>query len=88
MRFGFTPDEYERLTTAQLALLAKADEQRFVQLGTAIRDAVANAIANTHRKKGKHAIPLYKKVSQGDHMGHEKAASKMAAIQAKFGGES
>jgi len=80
------PEEYERLTTAQLALLEKADEQRFVQLGTAIRDAVANAIANTHRKKGKKAIPLYKKVSRGDHMNKAEAAAKMADIQKKLGG--
>lgn len=39
----------------------RAQEERTVEVATLVRDAVANAVANVMRKKGKKAVPLFKK---------------------------
>lgn len=39
----------------------RAQEDRAVELTTLVRDAVANATANVMRKRGKRAIPLFRK---------------------------
>lgn len=61
MRFGWTPDQFRALTPAQVALLRKEDERRTVELGSLVRDAVQNAVANAMRKKGKKPQPLFRK---------------------------
>lgn len=39
----------------------RAQEERTVEAATLVRDAVANAVANVMRKKGKKAVPLFRK---------------------------
>lgn len=86
MRFGWTPDEYERLTPAQLTLLAKAEEEMRVQSETAIRDAVANAVANAFRKKTDREIPLFRRRRHGEELTHDQAMDKMRGIMRSMGG--
>ena len=59
--FGYSRADYDALTPAEAALIRRAYEDRVVTETTLIRDAVANAITNTHRKRGKKAVPLWKK---------------------------
>lgn len=66
MRFGWTPTEWAALTRAQRALLMRAQEDRTVEVATLLRDAVANAVANVMRKRGKRAIPLFRKAKRGE----------------------
>lgn len=42
----------------------RAQEERTVEVTTLVRDAVANAVANVMRKKGKKAVPLFRKTNK------------------------
>lgn len=86
VRFGWTPSEYEQLTPAQIVLLAKADEERTVQLATLVRDATANAIANAFRKKGERDVPLFRRRSHGVELTRDQAMGKMHGIMRAMGG--
>lgn len=84
MRFGWTPDQCAALTPAQWALLRKEDERRTVEVTTLVRDAVANAVANVRRKKGKRPLPLWKRKGKATgrrRMSRKDALGKMAAIE-------
>ena len=76
MRFGWTPDQFRALTPAQVALLRKEDERRTVELGSLVRDAVQNAVANAMRKKGKKPQPLFKKRPKGPDEKKKKLSKK------------
>ncbi len=64
VRFGWTPGQWAALTHAQRALLMRAQEDRAVEVTTLVRDAVANAVANVMRKKGRKAVPLFRKTKK------------------------
>lgn len=64
VRFGWTPEQWAALTHAQRALLMRAQEDRAVEVTTLVRDAVANAVANVMRKKGRKAVPLFGKTKK------------------------
>lgn len=74
MRFGWTPTEWAALTRAQRALLMRAQEDRTVEVATLLRDAVANAVANVMRKRGKRAIPLFRKTKKSRQRGGARPA--------------
>lgn len=59
--FGYSKRDYNELTEVDKAFIRKAYENKVVTESTLIRDAVLNAIANYHRKRGKSFMKLWKK---------------------------
>lgn len=64
IRAGVTYDEYRNSTRAELVLIAYEWEQSRIFENTITRNAIINAIANTHRKRGARFIDLWKPVQQ------------------------
>ena len=84
-RLGWTPEQWGSLTDAQRVLLARAVEDRDARATEAVRDALANALANALRRRGGDPLPLYEDASQGQAMGHGEAVGKMRDIAAHMG---
>lgn len=59
--FHYTKNDYEALTPKERLFIYKAWEDKTVSDSYNLRNAVNNAIVNANRKKGKKAIPLWKK---------------------------
>lgn len=57
----YTKADYNQLTHLERALIMKAWENKTVLESTLTRNAVQNAYVNARRKKGKKALPLFKK---------------------------
>lgn len=53
VEFGFTPDEYYKLTEKEKMFIKKAHENKFIHDTTWTRNAVMNAEANANRKKAR-----------------------------------
>lgn len=61
VNFGYTKRDYDELTMTERAFIMKAYENKIVTDSTIERNAVANALANCFRKKGKREIPLWRR---------------------------
>lgn len=61
VNFHMSRADYESLTQTEKAFIMKAYENKIVTETTLINNAVANAVANVNRKKGKRWNPLWKK---------------------------
>ncbi|MCD7959532.1 MAG: hypothetical protein LUF89_08700 [Ruminococcus sp.] len=59
--FGYSKVEYEILTPTEKAFLLKAYEEKVVSDSSLLASAVANAVGNVLRKKGKRPQKLWKK---------------------------
>lgn len=61
VNFHYTRADYDALTAVEKAFIYKAYETKVVRDSNIERDAVLNAVANAHRKKGKQVQALWKK---------------------------
>ena len=61
VNFHYSKSEYESLTQKEKAFIYKAWENKLVADTTHAANAVGNAVSNALRKKGKKAIPLWRK---------------------------
>lgn len=61
VNFGYSKADYQSLTATEKAFILKAYEDKIVAETSLLNNAVANAIANTLRKKGKKPIKLWQK---------------------------
>jgi hypothetical protein len=59
--FHYAKADYEALTPKEKAFIYKAWENKLVADTSHIANAVNNAVSNALRKKGKRAVPLWKK---------------------------
>lgn len=67
VNFGYSKQEYYSLTRAEKLFLIKAYENKVVADSSVFASAVANAVGNVFRKKGKRAQKLWKrKPKRGD----------------------
>lgn len=61
VNFGYSKADYESLTLTEKAFIRKAYEDKAVMSTSLLNKAVANAVSNVMRKKGKRPIKLWKK---------------------------
>ncbi|SJZ37901.1 hypothetical protein [Garciella nitratireducens] len=61
VNFNYSKSDYEELTPKEKTFIYKAWEDKIVRESTLLNNAVYNAIANSHRKKGKKYQKLWKK---------------------------
>ena len=85
-RLGWTPDQWDGVTQAQRALLARAMEDRDAELAETLRDAIVNALANAMAKRGSRAVRLYEDLTATRRMSPSQARRKMSDIQAHIDG--
>lgn len=84
--FGYTRREYDALTPAECAFLVKAYEDRVVSCTELLAAAVANAVSNVLRKKGKRPKKLWKKKrKKADHEKMRQAVSIAEEIEHRDG---
>lgn len=79
VNFKYSKRDYEELTPCEKAFIYKAWENKTVNDTQHIANAVNNAIANANRKKGKKAIPLWKKKQK--RLNKETAMENLELIQ-------
>ncbi|MEK5052044.1 phenylalanine racemase [Niallia sp. FSL K6-0212] len=86
VEFGFTPDEYYKLTEKEKMFIKKAHENKFIHDTTWTRNAVMNAEANANRKKSKKFIDLFpKKAHRADKQYNESAVNTILEMEKKKG---
>lgn len=61
VNFGYSKSDYETLTPREKVFIYKAWENKVVSDSQMLSNAVSNAVSNSLRKKGKKAVPLWKK---------------------------
>lgn len=83
VRFGWTPDEFDRLTATQIALLQVAEHDRVASDQMLLNEAIANALANGYKKKSEEPELLWVEANKPDKktMSAKEARSKMAALE-------
>lgn len=83
VRFGWTPDEFDRLTATQIALLQVAEYDRVASDQMLLNEAIANALANGYKKKGEEPELLWVEANKPDRktMSAKEARDKMAALE-------
>lgn len=83
VRFGWTPDEFDRLTAAQIALLQVAEHDRVASDQMLLNEAIANALANGYKKKSEEPELLWVEANTPDRkiMSAKEARDKMAALE-------
>lgn len=83
VRFGWTPDEFDRLTTAQIALLQVAEHDRVAYDQMLLNEAIATALANGYKKKSEEPELLWVEANKPDRktMSAKEAHDKMAALE-------
>lgn len=64
VNFGYSKEDYQRLTPTEKAFILKAYEDKVVSMTTLINMAVTNAVSNILRKKGKPPQKLWTKKSR------------------------
>nr|DAJ69888.1 MAG TPA: tail assembly chaperone protein [Caudoviricetes sp.] len=83
VRFGWTPDEFDRLTATQIALLQVAEHDRVASDQMLLNGAIANALANGYKKKSEEPELLWVEANKPDKktMSAKEARAKMAALE-------
>lgn len=83
VRFGWTPDEFDRLTGSQIVLLQVAEHDRVAYEQMLLSEAIANALANGYKKKGEEPELLWVEANKPDRktMSAKEARDKMAALE-------
>ena len=83
VRFGWTPDEFDRLTAAQIALLQVAEHDRVASDQMLLNEAIATALANGYKKKSEEPELLWVEANKPDKktMSAQEARDKMAALE-------
>lgn len=83
VRFGWTPDEFDRLTAAQIALLQVAEHDRVASDQMLLNEAIANALANGYKKKSEEPELLWVEANTPDRkiMSAKEVRDKMAALE-------
>lgn len=83
VRFGWTPDEFDRLTGSQIVLLQVAEHDRVAHEQMLLNEAIANALANGYKKKGEEPELLWVEANKPDRktMSAKEARDKMAALE-------
>ena len=83
VRFGWTPDEFDRLTAAQIALLQVAEHDRVASDQMLLNEAIANALANGYKKKSEEPELLWVEANSPNRkaMSAKEARDKMAALE-------
>jgi len=83
VRFGWTPDEFDRLTAAQIALLQVAEHDRVAYDQMLLNEAIANALANGYKRKSEEPELLWIEANKPDRktMSAKEARDKMAALE-------
>ena len=79
--FGYSKSEYLELTPAEKQFLMKAYEEKTVADSTLLSAAVANAVGNVLRKKGKRPKKLWRKCPRA---GDEKEREQVVAAVRKM----
>lgn len=83
VRFGWTPDEFDRLTAAQIALLQVAEYDRVASDQMLLNEAIANALTNGYKKKSEEPELLWVEAKSPDKkaMSAKEARDKMTALE-------
>lgn len=83
VRFGWTPDEFDRLTAAQIAFLQVAEHDRVASDQMLLNEAIANALANGYKKKNEEPELLWVEANTLERktMSAKEARDKMAALE-------
>lgn len=83
VRFGWTPDEFDRLTAAQIALLQVAEHDRVASDQMLLNEAIANALTNGYKKKSEEPELLWVEANSPSRktMSAKEARNKMAALE-------
>ena len=83
VRFGWTPDEFDRLTAVQIALLQVAEHDRVAYDQMLLSEAIANALTNGYKKKSEEPELLWVEANSPNRkaMSAKEARDKMAALE-------